>query len=195
MITRQLPVLAVVLALLGVAANSAAGIPDPTLSTIPNVVASPGGLMPYRVTIVGLGGPIASANVELRYAVAGDTSACWCIGQVRPIPIAVTNASGIATFNVSGGLCLNPSLLPGGVAVEVFVNEIKLKEVGQVSPDVVAAPGGTCEVGLSDAVSYTTFLATSSYSYCYDINSDGAVGLTDAVLFTTPASTGASCVE
>ncbi|MDZ4805172.1 MAG: hypothetical protein SGI90_09950 [Candidatus Eisenbacteria bacterium] len=195
MTTRRLSVLAAILALAGFAASAVAGIPDPSLSTVPNVIASPGGTIPYNVTIVGQGGPVASANVQLRYAVAGDTSACWCVGQVRPVIAAVTNASGIATFNVSGGLCLNPALLAGGVAVEVFVNDIKLKEVGQISPDVVATPSGACEVGLNDAVSFTTFLATSTYSFCYDINSDGAVGLTDAVLFTSPAASAANCTE
>lgn len=195
MITRRLAALVSIITLAGFSTVALAGIPDPNLSTVPNVISSPGGAMPYRVTIVGQGGPVAAASVELRYAVAADTAACWCVGQVRPVIQATTNASGIATFNVAGGLCLDPALLPGGVAVRVFVNDILLKEVGQISPDVVAVPSGTCEVGLSDAVSYTSFLATSTYSYCYDINSDGAVGLTDAVLFTAPASSAASCTE
>lgn len=195
MTTRQPAVLLSMLALALISGVASAGIPDPNLSTVPNVVATPGGALPYRVTIVGQGGPVAAAAVELRYSVPADTAACWCVGQVHPIIQATTNVSGVATFNVAGGLCLDPTLLPGGVAVTVFVNGILLKEVGQVSPDVVETPAGACEVGLSDAVSYTTFLASSTYSYCYDINSDGAVGLTDAVLFTGPASSAASCPE
>jgi hypothetical protein len=175
--------------------TAGAGIPDPALSTIPNVVASPNGTIPYRVTIVGQGGPVADAQVQLRWRAAAESGGCWCAAQGHPVVSAATNASGVATFNVAGGLCLNPAVVAGGVAVEVFVNEIKLKEVGQVSPDVVAAPAGTCEVGLSDAVEFTSPLATNTYSYCYDLNSDGAVGLTDAVIFTSPAATAQSCPQ
>ena len=172
-----------------------AGIPDPTLSTIPNVIASPNGTVPYRVTIVGQGGPVTDATVQLRYRAAAEGSGCWCASQGHPVISALTNASGVATFNVAGGLCLNPAVVAGGVVVEVFVNDIPLKEVGQVSPDVVAAPAGNCEVGLSDAVEFTSPLATNAYGYCYDLNSDGAVGLTDAVIFTSPAATAQTCPE
>lgn len=185
----------VLVSLFALSAPAAAGIPDPTLSTIPNVIAFPGGTAAYTVTIVGVGGPIAGATVDLRYTGAGDADACWCTGQVHPTLSAVTNGSGIATFNVAGGGCLDPATIAGGIAVEVFVNDIKLKEIGQVSPDIIMDPAGTCEVALSDAVQFTTPLSTGAYSFCFDLNSDGAVGLTDAVIFTPPASSGAVCVE
>mgnify|MGYP000240449255 CR=1 FL=1 len=173
---------------------ASAGIPDPALSTVKNVIACPDGSIPYSVTIVGTSGPINNALVELRYTANGNTGACWCTAQTHPIISATTNASGIATFTIAGGHCLNPATISGGIAVEVYVNSIKLKEVGQVSPDVV--PGVTeppCQVTLADATSFTTPLATSTFGFCYDLNSDGGVTLSDAILFTPPAANAASC--
>ena len=89
---------------------------------------------------------------------------------------------------------VDPATISGGIAVEVYVNSIKLKEVGQVSPDVVAgAIEPPCQVTLADATSFTTPLATSTYGFCFDLNSDGGVTLSDAILFTPPASNAATC--
>lgn len=181
------------LALAFMATTAMAGIPDCNLSVIPNVIASPNGTIPTTFTIVSTSGPINGATVELRYSVNGNAAACWCTGQVHPIISGVTNASGQVTFNVSGGGCLNPATISGGVAIEVYVNNIPCKQIGQVSPDVVSTTTAPCQVALADAVNFTTPLSTSSYSYCHDLNSDLAVGLTDAVLFTTPASVAATC--
>lgn len=170
-----------------------AGVPDPSLSTVPNVVGVPGGGLIYSVTIVGTSGPIDSANVTLFWSTPGDTSTCWCTGQVHPSVTSTTNASGVANFNLKLGGCLNPANIPGGVAVEVFVNSVKFKEVGQISPDVVSTHSPPCTVALGDAVSFTGFLATSSYSYCHDLNSDLAVGLIDAVTLTPYVALSASC--
>lgn len=176
------------------ASLASAGIPDPVLSTVKNVIACPDGSIPYSVTIVGTSGPINNALVELRYTAQGNTDACWCTAQTHPIISATTNASGIATFNIAGGHCLNPATIAGGIAVEVYVNSIKLKEVGQVSPDVI--PGATeppCQVTLADASTFTAPLANGTFGFCFDLNSDGAVTLSDAIIFTPPAANAASC--
>jgi len=170
-----------------------AGVPDPALSTIPNVVGVPGGGILYTMTIVGSSGPIDSANVTLIWSTPGDTSTCWCPGQTHPTVTANTNASGIATFNLALGGCLNPATIPGGLAVEVFVNGIKLKEVGQVSPDVISVHAPPCLVSLNDAVAFTGPLATNTYSFCYDLNSDLQVGLIDAVTLTPHVATAKHC--
>ncbi len=175
------------------ASVSGAGVPDPNLSTVPNVTSAPGGGLLYNVTIVGSSGPIDSANVTLVWSSVGDTAACWCPTQLHPSISSTTNASGVATFNVKGGGCLNPATISGGIAVSVYVNSIKLKEVGQVSPDVVSTSAGPCVVGLSDAVDFTPPLATAVYSFCYDLNSDLQVGLADATILTPFAAGGASC--
>ncbi|HEX7879220.1 MAG TPA: hypothetical protein VF720_07400, partial [Candidatus Eisenbacteria bacterium] len=95
---------------------------------------------------------------------------------------------------LSLGRCLNPATILGGVAIEVFVNSIKIKEVGQVSPDVAGTPlGPPCAVALNDAVQFTFPLATNTYSFCFDLNSDGAVGLIDAVALTPPVASAANC--
>lgn len=188
------PFLVLAVGLLLAPAAVKAGVPDPALSTIPNVLGSPDGGLAYRVTIVGTSGPIDSANVTLVWTVAGDTATCWCTTQTHPSVSSTTNASGIAVFNLRLGRCLNPATIPGGVAVEVFVNSIKIKEVGQVSPDVVgAALGPPCMAALGDAIAFTAPLATATYGFCYDLNSDGQVGASDAVLLTAPVAGSATC--
>lgn len=181
-----------VLGFLG-ASTALAGVPDPALSTVPNVVGSPSGGINYNVTIVGSSGPIDSANVTLKWSTPGDTSACWCTAQVHPNVTATTNASGVASFTLRLGGCENPATIPGGVAVQVFVNSVLLKEVGQVSPDVNSTHHPPCTVSLSDAVAFTIPLATNSYSFCYDLNSDLSVGIADAVIFTPAAAGAATC--
>ena len=192
---RRLRAVSLLTASLAVLATTAyaSGIPDCNLSVIPNVISSPNGTMPTTFTIVSTSGPINGATVELRYSVNGNAAACWCTGQVHPTISGTTNPSGQVTFNVSGGGCLNPATISGGVALEVYVNNIPCKQIGQVSPDVVSTTSPPCAVTLADAVSFTGPLASGTYSFCYDLNSDLAVGLTDAVLFTTPAANAASC--
>lgn len=173
--------------------TAVAGVPDPGLSTVPNVIAVPGGSLPYTVTIVGTSGPLASANVTLVYTTAADTSLCWCTGQTHPSISATTNASGVATFNIAAGGCANPATIAGGVAVEVYVNSVKLKEVGQVSPDYVNSTSPPCSVSLADAVQFTPPLAQAAYGYCFDLNSDLAVSLSDAVIATPHFASASSC--
>jgi hypothetical protein len=175
------------------ASVASAGVPDPGLSTVPNVVGVPGGGLIYSVTMIGTSGPIDSANVTLRWTVPGDTATCWCPTQTHPTVTATTNASGVATFNLKLGGCLNPATIPGGVAVEVFVNSVKLKEVGQVSPDVISTHAPPCAVSLNDAVAFTAPLSQNTYSFCFDLNSDLQVGLVDAVTLTPYAANAANC--
>ncbi len=170
------------------AVHAASGVPDPSLSTVPGVLVAPGGTT-YCVTIVGASGPVAAAAVELRYSAGADTAACWCSSQTRPVPAAVTNGSGVACFTISGGACIDPSVT--GFGIDVYVNDIFLKRIGQKSPDVVKT--AVCTVSLADAVAFTTPLSTANYSYCYDLVEDNVVGLSDAVAFTPFAATAATC--
>lgn len=169
------------------------GVPDPSLSTVPNVLGVPGGSMEYKVTIIGSSGPIDSANVQLVWTTAGDTATCWCPTQTHPSVTATTNASGVATFNLALGGCLDPAVIPGGVAVQVYVNSIAFVQVGQVSPDVVSTHAPPCQVSLADAVDFTPDLAGSVYNFCHDLNSDLSVGIIDAVVFTPHAAAGTHC--
>ncbi|HEX7880547.1 MAG TPA: hypothetical protein VF720_14125, partial [Candidatus Eisenbacteria bacterium] len=86
-----IPFMALALGLLSAPVVAMAGVPDPALSTIPNVVGAPNGQMAYKVTIVGSSGPIDSANVTLVWSTAGDTAACWCTSQNHPSVSASTN--------------------------------------------------------------------------------------------------------
>jgi hypothetical protein len=191
---RRFKVVPVVsLALLSLSTAAMAGIPDCVLSVIPNVVAVPDGSIATTFTIVSTSGPLASASVELRYSATGDAAACWCTSQGHPSIFGVTNGSGQVTFNVAGGGCLDPATIAGGIAIQVNVNNILCKEIGQVSPDVINTTSPPCAVTLSDVVSFTGPLSTGSYSFCHDLNSDLSVGLTDAVIFSAPASTAANC--
>ncbi len=187
------------------AGTAAAGVPDPGLSTVPNVVVSPLGNLTYTVNVQGSGGPIDSALVQLIFSDEADTLVCWCVGATHPVIEAVTNASGDADFLISGGGCVDPSASVSGTIVEVYANGIKLSEVGVVSPDAVDNggilptagwnPGGSCSVGLSDATYHTGPISSGAYDYCTDIDSDGAVTLTDAVVLTQPISAGDVCTQ
>ena len=193
-------------AVMGVLAASVsfAGLPDPALSSAGNVILSPSGGIPYTVEVVGTEGPIDTALVQIVFSTETDGLVCWCVGQVHPTIEAYTNALGQATFNISGGGCVDSSLVSSPPAVEIFANGIKLAEVGVVSSDGVDDngfvatdpsynPNGTCVVGVGDATFHTSPIIASTYAFCTDINSDGAVSLADAVLITDDIVAASSC--
>jgi len=191
----------------GVAAVSVsfAGVPNPSLSTVPNVVISPDGSLDYVVTVVGDEGPIDSALVQLVFSTEAAGLICWCIGQTEPLIQGTTGPSGEVTFLIAGGGCLDPDSVITLPAVEVFANATKLKEVGVVSVDAVDElqrlptqgwnPGGFCTSGLSDGVFHTPPLKLGAYSFCSDINSDLAVTLADALLLTPGLKLGSVCTQ
>ena len=183
--------LAVVLLGLAATTSPARADADPPLTIIRDVLVCPDGSLPYTITLVGPTGPIPNALVEIRYTPAGEAAACWCPGQIHPIISATSNPSGIATFHIAAGGCLEPSSIPGGVVAEVWIDGVKAKEVGQVSPQVVSLPN--CEVTLASSVLFTHYLATADYGYCYDLNRDGGVTLTDGVILTWSAAIAAHC--
>lgn len=193
------------LALVFMTAPAWANIPNSSLSTVPNVIVEPGGLTDYTVTIVGQLGPVHQALVELIFSPAADTLLCWCDGQTHPVITGLTDPNGDVVFNISGGGCIDPALLPGGVAVEVFANGFKMAEVGVVSADAVDSSGnlttegwnpvGSCSVGLSDATYFSQSISTGVYEFCADLNSDGSVGLEDGVMLTQPITSGIFCTQ
>ncbi len=185
------------------ASPSRANIPNPGLSTIPNVLISVDGTLSYTVSIQGQLGPVNQGTVELVFSAEADGLLCWCVGQTRGTLSALTDPSGTATFLIAGGGCLEPSQTASGVVCEVFVNGFKMAEVGVVGPDAVDSggrlptegwtPGSSCVVGLADATFHSGPISSGSYSYCSDLNSDGAVGLQDGVLLTDPITRGDTC--
>ena len=188
-----------------VAAGALANIPDPQLSDVPNVIATPGGSMAYTVTVVGSQGPVDTALVEIVFSPAADALVCWCSGQAHPVISAVSNAAGEATFFIEAGGCVDPARL-GSTVAEVYANGILLNSVGLTSPDAVDgtgnlptdggyATGGVCTVGLSDATFHTGPISSGTYEFCSDMDSDLGVALADAVLLTTPISSGETCSE
>lgn len=201
-LVRTLAILALSLAVAGAAF---AGTPDPALSTVPNVVVSPGGVMSYVVTVVSAQGPVDGALVQLSFSTEAAGLVCWCQGQTQPLIEATSDASGLATFNISAGGCIDPSLVSSPPAVTVYANGFVLKEVGVVSVDAVDgsgllptdgwAPGGICTAGLTDATFHTPAIANGFYSFCTDINSDGACNLDDAVAITPGLSAGWTCTQ
>ena len=204
----------------GCASLAYANVPNPDLSTVKRCLGiSPTGALAYNVTIVGSGGPINASRVEVRFNIPGDTLVCWCNPfnpDPGPVPathsfFANTNASGVATFNIHAGGCIEYGLaaIPGAsdIAGEIFADGVKMQEFGTVSPDAVDGsgrlptttsslwdPAGSCTVGLSDAVQHTTPLATAVYEWCTDINCDNACGVADAVILTPFLASAASCV-
>lgn len=197
--------LVVIVMTLAVAGAAFAGTPDPTLSTVPNVVVSPGGVMPYTVTVISAQGPVDGALVQLSFSTEAAGLVCWCQGQTQPLIEATTDASGVATFYISGGGCIDPSLVSSPPAVTVYANGFLLKEVGVVSVDAVDAngllptdgwdPGGICTAGLLDATFHTPPIANGFYSFCTDLTSDGACDLDDAVAITPGLGAGWTCTQ
>lgn len=201
------------------AGMASANVPVPGLSNIkrclpisPNTtIASAAGFV-YRATVIGEGGPVASSIVDVKFQTQGDTIVCWCSprGSKPAVFTATANGSGVATFNIAAGGCIQYGLaaIPGtnDFAGEVFADGVRMKEFGTVSPDAVDGagrratdlprwiPGGTCAAGLADATEHTTPLATAVYDWCTDLNCDNTVGASDAVLVTPFLSAGASCV-
>jgi hypothetical protein len=193
--------------LLGAAWGQAnAGVPDPGLSTVPNVITSPAHPntnLDYVVTVVGADGPIDSALVQLVFSTEASNLVCWCTGQARPIVQAYSNASGVARFQIFGGGCLNPSTVVNP-PVQVFANGVFLKQVGIVSVDPVDDtgktpnqvgynPAGSCKSALSDASFVTPSLKSGSYNFCTDFNTDLLVNLADAVIVTPAIKVGYVC--
>ncbi len=182
-----------------------AGIPDPNLSDVPEVVYAPGGGLQYMVTVNGSEGPIDTATVQLVFSTEADGLIAWCTGQdhTNRIISAQTNASGIATFDIAAGGCIDPARVAATPVVEVFANGIKLAEVGCVSPDVVDANGvlptdgwnvtTSTSVSLSDAGFHTPPVKTGVYEYCTDLNSDLSVDLADATILTPYIKGGNNC--
>jgi hypothetical protein len=200
MVRRILLSSAVGLLLTATWGQASAGLPDPNLSTVPNVLVAPAASLAYTVRVASSDGPVSGALVRLAFSTEADGLACWSVGQNRPEIDAVTNAAGDATFFIAGGGCLDPSQLASPPVVEVFANGIKLAEVGVLSPDAVDGngffpwqgwnPAGTCRVGVGDAVAHTSPFALGTYSFCSDANSDNVVALADAVIFTSAISGG-----
>jgi hypothetical protein len=167
--------------------------PDPAQCSVPPVVVSPGGSMPYRVTVRDAGGiPLPGLEVRLEFSPEADSTLCWCAGQEHPTITAVTDTQGVATLRVAGGGCIPADLAP----VRVFAGGVLLRAVGVVSPDVWDTDGRQhpdCVVGLPDAVGHTGPVREMRYSFCSDLDGDGAVGLGDAVLLTDPVQAGHNC--
>ncbi len=201
---RRFRLLIAALAVGAVAASAAyAGIPDPNLSVVPNVLYSPGGTLEYTVTVNGSSGPIDSATVQIVFSSESDTLICWCLGQTHPMVTATTDINGQAHFFIAAGGCVDPSLVSSPPAVEVFANGIKLSEVGAVSPDAVDAggllptqgwdPQGSCVVGLSDGARHATAIKGGGADFCSDVTSDGVVALDDAVVLAAAIKSGSAC--
>jgi hypothetical protein len=189
--------------------------PVPELSVVPKAIPiSPDGSLTYTVRIIQCNGPVNASRVNVLFNTVGDSLVCWCNSSpwVPGAPhsfFATTNASGIATFNIVGGGCVENQLaaIPGNLnyAAEVFADFVKLAECGVVSPDAVDSagrlstdvpvwnPAGSCATGLSDAVFQTVALATSTYRWCTDINGDVAVTLSDGVILTPYLAAATTC--
>lgn len=194
-----------------------ANVPSPDLSTVkrclqisPNTTMATLSGFVYRATIVGSGGPIDGAVVEVKFQTQGDTIVCWC--DTRPAKPAVftqTSAGGgLVTFVIAAGGCIpwNLAAIPGAYdfAGEVWADGVRMQEFGTVSPDVVAGgkratdqprwlPGTSCSASLGDATEHGQPLSSASYDWCSDMNCDNVIGSSDAVLLTPFLAGFANC--
>jgi hypothetical protein len=185
---------------------SYAGVPNPSLSTVPNIVISPNGAMETMIVVVGDQGAIDTAVVQIVVSTEAAGLICWCTGQTEPVITGTTNPSGEVSFFIAGGGCFDPAAAASPPVVEVFANGYFLKQVGIVSVDAVDgagvlptdpgySTGGLCTAGLSDATFHTGPLKNGIYSFCTDFDSDLDCDLDDAVAITPGIKTGATCTE
>jgi hypothetical protein len=182
-----------------------AGVPNPSLSTVPNITLSPDGSLPTLIVVVGDEGAIDTALVQVVFSTETAGIVCWCTGQTQPLIQGQTNASGEVTFFVAGGGCVDPVDVGSPPAVEVFANGVLLAEVGTVSVDAVDDaglkptegwdPGVICTAGLIDATTHTPPIAGGFYSYCSDLDSDLDCDLEDAVAITPGLKNGITCTR
>lgn len=168
-----------------------AGPPDPAQSTVPSILYEPGGLLNYEVVVRDAAGlAVSGAEVEITYPPAIASILCVCS---FPSPTtAFTDANGVASFTLVAGGCIDPDSV--GAAFEVRADAVLLASVGGVGPQVVDstgklpwqgwAPGGTCSVGLADAVYHASNIRIRQFNFCSDLDSDGRVSIIDAVLIT-----------
>jgi len=189
----------ILVALLALVAATTEAVAQPDLATsiVPNVRVSPGGGVSYSCTILDAAGlPLDPAPiVTLSWPPAAAVMTCWCAGQPTPLVVSPTDAAGMATFGIAAGGCINPATAFTGV--DVLVDGVYFTTVGQVSTDQVNAAGApvpNCAVGLSDAVAFTLPLATATYAFCCDLNTDLAVGIADAVIVTPALRNASACV-
>jgi hypothetical protein len=188
-----------------VAATAMAGVPDPNLSIVKPVIISPGANIAYTVDVESAEGPVDQALVQILFSTESAGLLCWCNGQAQPLIQGTTNASGLVTFFVAGGGCIDPTMGVTPPVAQIFANGTLLKEVGVKSPDAVDTsglkpaqgwnPGSSCTVGLTDATYFTGPIKTGTYDYCADIDSDNVVGILDAVAVTAPIKLGNTCTK
>jgi hypothetical protein len=149
--------LGTLLAMVGVLAASSAlaGIVDPALSSVPNLVFCPTADVTYKVTAMSSLGPVVGATIEVRVnttANGANPKICWCTvggqatsgGTKKSTTSTVsftstTNGVGVAEFKIAAGGCVTH--LVGVRFVEVFGNSIKIGQVGAISPDAVDQTG------------------------------------------------------
>jgi hypothetical protein len=170
-----------------------AGLPDPSLSTVPPIMMVPNNSqsvstqavnsLGYTVTVVGQQGPVANAVVQITFSPQAEDLIAWCNGldgaPTSPRPLtATTDGAGQATFRISGGGCIVPGQVTPWTA-EVSANGVVLRtDAAIISMDAVNT------VGQTTAVSGTSNCDPQGAGF------ETRVGLSDAVFHTGPFATG-----
>jgi hypothetical protein len=169
--------------------------PDLATSTVPNVFVAPvTGATTLFILLDAGGVPIPPAVIDLVWPPAAAAMTCDCMGSPIPLATTVSAPDGTASFTIAGGGCIDPAT--DGTGIDIMVDGVYFTTVGQVSPDLVTptgAPAPDCAVGLADAVTVTGPLATGIYDFCIDVDSNGVVGLTDAIAMTPFIAGAAIC--
>ena len=187
-----------------VATAAFANIPDPLLSDVPGTITVTGdGSFAYTVVVRGPQGPVASANVEVRFGAEATLVVPFCTGQATQLS-ATANGAGSASFFVAGGGCVSEDawdadLDLGGIAIcQVFADGILLGQIDVNSPDAVDGAGllatdapnfdplGNTIVNISDAVVHTGPIVNQLDEFCSNFTEpfDDAVGIGDATIVT-----------
>ena len=192
--------------------SKAADFPDPTCSTVPELIPiSPDGSIPFTITVIECGvGPVVGSVVTLEFSPEVDALIAWAPGQAHPFLTKTSDANGEVTFNIAGAGCIDSSRFTPTIFIAQVIADGSLIGRPMVnSPDAVNSQGllptelGTniCEngesmIGLSDAVFFTRPIKLGLVEPCAKFAgpADEPVHLGDAVIITPFVKDGAFLV-
>lgn len=176
-----------------------AGLPHAGNSTVPNVLYEPGGLLTYQVLVRDdADNPVNGALVQIVTPPAISLILCNC-NFLNPLT-DITDANGVATFQIQAGGCIDPDSV--GAYFEVTADSIYLASVGGVSPDAVDDNGklpwqgwaaGSCQTSLADAVFHYPKISVRAFNFCTDLDSDNRISIVDGILMTDSILMGSGC--
>lgn len=193
-----------------VASGAMANIPDPDLSTVPQMITTQPNLLLTLNTVVVVGGqgPITGATVDLIMVNNSADLLCWCPGETPDSWSEVTDGSGTCNFDIAGGGCVDEDRFEDQVS-ELYADGILMYRPGFNSVDILdnggnlatdanydPATDGVCAVNSGDASYFGSALLGSVFEPCTKFNGQALTFPTNAgdlAVFTPHILGSSSC--